>query len=307
MTAPTTHPMLTTLLLLLGSMQTRLIPVAAEESLAVTDAGAGPAVVLIPGLLGSGFAFRGVTPRLNAEAFRTIVIEPLGVGGSSRPEQADYSLQAQADRVAAVLDTLDVQSTYIVSHAVGSAIALRLARWRPDLVLGIVSLEGGAAESATTPGFRRAMKLAPVIKLLGVGFLRGKLKKQLLESTGDPGWVTDDVVDGYLADAARDLGAALRAYGAMSHSREPELLAPQLSEIRCPVLLLLGGAAHSGGPASEEIALLADRVPAFRVDTLPVVGHFPHEEAPGAVVDALLRVHATATYLAALFRPDERH
>src|SRR2546422_1504920 len=35
--------------------------------------------------------------------YRAIVIEPLGVGNSGRPEHADYSLTAQADRIAGVL------------------------------------------------------------------------------------------------------------------------------------------------------------------------------------------------------------
>lgn len=289
-------------LLLFGTFQTLLIPVAAAESLAVRDAGSGEPVVLVPGLLGSGFAYRELAPRLNAAGFRTIAVQPLGVGGSSRPREADYSLYAQAGRVAAVLDSLAVRGAYVVAHAAGSAIALRLAYRRPDLVRGIVSLEGGAAESATTPGFRRAMKLAPLIKLLGVGFVRGKIRKQLLEGSADPSWVTDEVVDGYLADAARDLGAALRAYAAMAAAQEPEPLAPNLAEIRCPVVLLLGEVPHSGGPRPEEIMLLAERLPAFLVDTLSGTGHFPHEEAPEAVVHAVVRVHAAVTPLAATFQ-----
>src|SRR2546425_12363974 len=78
------------------------------ESLQVTVAGAaaGKPVVLVPGLFGSAFTYRNVIPRLTAAGYRAIVIEPLGVGGSGRPERADYSLTAQADRLAATLDRL---------------------------------------------------------------------------------------------------------------------------------------------------------------------------------------------------------
>ena len=76
------------------------IPVAAAETLAVTISGAdsGSPLVLIPGLFGSHFGFRKVVPLLSAAGYRTIVIEPLGIGASSRPQRADYSLMAQAQK-----------------------------------------------------------------------------------------------------------------------------------------------------------------------------------------------------------------
>lgn len=289
------------LLLMLGAPQTAMVPVAAGESLAVTVAGAGDPIVLIPGLLGSGYAYRTLTPLLNEAGYLTIVIEPLGVGSSTRPRDADYSLYAQTDRLAAVMDSLQVGPAYLLGHAVGSAIALRLAYRRPDLVLGVISLEGGAAETAATPGLRRAMKLAPLIKLLGVEFLRGKIRGQFLAASGDTSWVSDAVVAGYTAHAARDFGAAIDGYRAMTRSQEPEPLSPRLGDIRCPVYLLLGGVPHEGGPNGAEVALLAEQLPAFATDTIPHVGHFLHEEAPATVVEAVNRLRATATYLAALF------
>jgi pimeloyl-ACP methyl ester carboxylesterase len=80
-----------------------LIPVAPLESLRVTTAGAGETVVLVPGLFGSAFGYRHLLELLPAAGFRVVVIEPLGIGRSSRPERANYSLTAQADRLAAVL------------------------------------------------------------------------------------------------------------------------------------------------------------------------------------------------------------
>ena len=64
----------------------------------------------IPGLFGSRFGFRNVVPRLTEAGYRVIVIEPLGIGSSARPEGSDYSLTAQADRIAVVLDTLGVHA-----------------------------------------------------------------------------------------------------------------------------------------------------------------------------------------------------
>ena len=141
--------------------------VAPAETLHVVVAGAGEPVVLLPGLFGSAYGFRKVEPLLRAAGYRTIVIEPLGVGSSGRPERADYSLTAQADRIAAALDSLGVAHAIIVAHSLGASMAYRLAYRRPDLVRGLVSLDGGPAEAAATPAFRRAMRFAPWIKLFG--------------------------------------------------------------------------------------------------------------------------------------------
>ncbi|HQZ15338.1 MAG TPA: alpha/beta fold hydrolase, partial [Vicinamibacteria bacterium] len=148
--------------------------VAPGECVQVTISGRGPDIVLIPGLFGSAFSFRRVTAPLASEGYRTIVIEPLGVGDSARPAKADYTLTAQADRVQAALEALDVKSAVLVSHSIGTSIALRLAYRRPKTVRALVSIEGGVAEEVATPGFRRAMKLAPLIKLFGGGrIIRG--------------------------------------------------------------------------------------------------------------------------------------
>ncbi len=288
--------MLATLLMLLAdtTLHAATIPVAPAETLHVTEAGAGEPVVLLPGLFGSGYAYRNVVPLLVAAGYRAIVIEPLGVGRSARPAHADYSLTAQAQRIGVVLDSLAVSGAIVVAHSVASSIALRLALHRPELVRAIVSLEGGVAESATTPGFRRALKFAPLLKLFGgVGMVRGKIKKQLLEASGDPSWVTDTVVREYTVAAAQDLGATLRAYQEMGRSLEPDALAPRLPDVRCPILLLLGAAPHPSGPPAIEVALLRQGLPLLMTDTIPGVGHFPQEEAPALVAAAVARVRVT--------------
>lgn len=295
--------MLALLLLLADTTLRRApLPVAPAETLHVAEAGAGDPVLLLPGLFGSGYAYRNVVPLLVGAGFRVIVIEPLGVGRSGRPAHADYSLTAQARRIGVALDSLGVSGAIVVAHSVASSIALHLALDRPELVRAIVSLEGGVAESATTPGFRHALKFAPLLKLFGgVGRIRGKVKKQLIEASGDPAWVTDTVVREYTVAAAQDLGATLRAYQAMGRSVEPDSLAPELPNLRCPVLLLLGASPHVSGPPPSEVALLETAIASFVVDTLPGVGHFPQEEAPALVAAAVERVRATVATLSLLW------
>ncbi len=290
------------LMALADSVHAFPLVLARAESLQVTMAGAGGAVpvVLIPGLFGSAFAYRNVIPLLTAAGLRAIVVEPLGVGGSGRPARADYSLTAQADRVAAALDALGVTRAIVVAHSTGASIAYRLAYRRGDLVRGVVSLEGGPVEAAATPGLRRAMQLAPWIKLFGgVRLIRRKIHKNLIAASGDTSWVSDSVVAGYTGGAARDLDGTLKAYLAMARAREREPLRPHLAEITCPVALLVGGAPHDGGPRPAELALLAGSLRALTVDTVPGAGHFVYEERPDAVVAAIARFGPAAALSAA--------
>ena len=263
------------------------------ESVQVTVTGAGEPVVLIPGLFGSAFGFRRVLPLLAQTGFHAVVVEPLGVGTSARPARADYSLTAQADRVAAALDRLGLANAIVVAHAVGASIAYRLAYRRPDLVRGIVALDGGPVEAATTRGFRRALELAPWIKLLGgARLVRRKLQRSLIAASGDTTWVTEQVLDGYAAGAARDLDGTLRGYVAMAAAREPERFAPHLAEIRCPVRLVIGTAPHQSGVSAAEVSALARALASFVIDSVAGAGHFLFEEQPAAVIAAVERIRS---------------
>src|SRR6058998_430 len=280
-------------LLLADTSRAFSIALAPAESVWVTVEGVGDPVVLIPGLFGSAFGYRTVLPRLVEAGYRTIVIEPLGIGTSGRPEHADYSLTAQADRVAAALDRLGVGDVIVVAHSVGAAIAYRLAYRRPDLVRGIVALDGGPVEAATTRGFRRALELAPWIKLLGgARLVRRKLQRSLIAASGDTTWVTEQVLDGYAAGAARDLDGTLRGYVAMAAAREPERLAPHLAEIRCPVRLVIGTAPHQSGVSAAEVSALARALASFVIDSVAGAGHFLFEEQPAAVIAAVERIRS---------------
>ena len=169
--------------------------------------------------------------------------------------------------------------------------AYRMAYRRPDLVRGIVSIDGGPAERAATRAFRRAMELAPWIKLFGgINRVRRKIYAQLIRESVDTTWVTDTVVDGYTRGAARDFDATLKAFVTMAQRREPERLRPHLPDIHCPVRLLVGAARHDGGISETEVTALAEALPAFAVDSIPGVGHFIQEERPEVVLRAVAQV-----------------
>ena len=266
----------------------RVSQIAPGEIMAGTTLGKGSQVVIIPGMLCAGFGYRKMIEPLTSAGHRVIVLDPLGTGKSSRPADADYSLTAQADRLAAALDTLEVRQAVLVAHTIGASMALRLAYRRPDLVRGVVSVAGGPVEQQATPIMRLALRLGPLIKTpVGRKLVRLELRKLLLKSSGDTTWVTNDVVDAYSASVQDDLDGTLRAMRAMASSSEPQSLRENLGAIRAPVRLLVGTAPRTGGITSEEVDLLSQLVPDFAIDSIRGAGLFIQEEKPAAVVGAV--------------------
>ena len=121
----------------------RDIGVGPRQTLRTTSVGAGRPLVLIPGIFGAAYGYRTITGKLAAEGYRTIVIEPLGYGFSSHPKDADYTFSAQASRIGQVLDSLGITRALLVAQSTGASIAFRLAIVRPDLVRGLLSIDGG--------------------------------------------------------------------------------------------------------------------------------------------------------------------
>ncbi|HEU4648887.1 MAG TPA: alpha/beta hydrolase [Gemmatimonadales bacterium] len=266
----------------------RDIGIAPNEVVRTTSIGTGRPVVLVPGLFGGAYSWRTIAGPLAERGYRAIVVEPLGTGFSGYPSKADYSLTAQADRIGHVLDSLGVQQSIVVAQSVGASMALRLAYRRPELVRGIISIDGGPVEEAATPGLRSAMKWAGLLKLfVGAGTIRKKVRNGMKENSADSTWITDSVVAGYTAGPARDVHRTIDALHGMARSKEPELLRDHLRDIKVPVRLMVGGHPHGSGVGDHEIELLRSELPAFAVDSVPGAGQFIQEEQPASVLDLI--------------------
>jgi pimeloyl-ACP methyl ester carboxylesterase len=177
---------------------------------------------------------------------------------------------------------------------VSAAMVFRLALMRPELVAGIVSIEGGPVESALTPGVSGSLKLARLVGGLGgKRLVRDRYAAGLRRASGDASWVDRSTVRQYFLGPMRDLDGTLDAMLAMAEQPEPVALVPRLPEIRVPVVLLLGGAEHEGALAAGELAALQQGLARLEVVTVPGAGHFLQEERPDAVAAAIAGLSAS--------------
>lgn len=268
------------------------IAAAPAESLHVTVWGGGEPVVIVPGIWSSTFAFRKVIPRLREHGLQVIVIEPLGVASSGRPQKSDYSITSQSRRIGAALDSLGVREAVFIGQALSTAMLLRLAVESPDRVRGIVSLEGGAVETSASPGLRMAFTVAAVLFRIvpSERLMRRRLRSDLENVSGDRAWITNEVLDGYMASWRSRISQTLGVYRRIAGSREPERLAPRLGEVRAPVELLIGTAPHFASVPATDIAHLDQLKGGYRVTRVAGAGHLLHEERPDEVVAALMGI-----------------
>jgi pimeloyl-ACP methyl ester carboxylesterase len=274
----------------------RDIEVAPGESLRTTTVGSGRPLVLIPGIFGAAYGYRAITGPLARDGYRTIVVEPLGYGWSSHPKGADYSFTAQTVRVGRALDSLGVSEALVVALSSGAAIAFRLAVTRPDLVRGLLSLDGGPAESAATPGMKKAFKFGGgLVKFaLDESKLRHDVRREIVRNSGDTTWITDEVIHGYTAGQTADLSGSIDAFQRMSKAKEPASLADRLHECTVPVRLLVGTVSHPAEVTAEQRAMLLATLPDFGSDSVPGSGQYIQEEQPAAVLAAVARLELAA-------------
>ena len=187
------------------------------------------------------------------------------------------------------LDSLGVTQALVVAMSSGAAIAFRLAVVRPDLVRGLLSIDGGPAESAATVGMRQAFRFGGgLVKLaLDESKLRHDVRREIVRNSGDTTWVTDAVIRGYTAGQAADMGGSIDAFQRMSKSKEEGSLADRLHECAMPVRLLVGTVPHPAEVTRDQREMLSTRLPDFRADSVPGSGEYIQEEQPAAVVAAV--------------------
>jgi pimeloyl-ACP methyl ester carboxylesterase len=274
----------------------RDIQVAHGETLRTTSVGTGQPIVLIPGIFGGAYGYRKIIAPLVAQGFRAIVVEPLGYGSSSHPKNADYSFGAQTIRVAHTLDQLRIKRALVIAQSSGAAIAFRLAVQRPDLVRGLLSIDGGPAESAATPGLKKAFKFGGgLVKFaMDQSKLRHDVRREIVKNSGDTTWVTDAVIRAYTAGQTADMGGSIDAFHRMSKAREKGSLAERLHQCAAPVLLLVGTVRHPAEVTSDQRELLKDKLPRFASQGVRGAGQYIQEEQPTVVVAALARLDRVA-------------
>ena len=254
------------------------------ECLYYADAGQGPAILFVHGLLGSHGDWEQSVRELRAD-HRAVAPDLYGHGASAKP-RGDYSLGAHAATLRDLLDHLGIGSVTLVGHSLGGGIVLQFAYLFPERVEGIVLVSSG--------GLGRELSL-------------------LLRAAVLPGaeWVLPLLTSDWVRDRGSSVGGALarigvhgggdvtKAWRALGSLHDAESRRAFLATTRA-VIDVRGQAVTAG----ERLALLADvptllvwgardhlipswhavlaqqAIPGSRVEIFEHAGHFPHLDEP---------------------------
>ena len=108
--------------------------------MAVFATGQGDPLLMLHGIISDASFFDEAATKL-AGSYRVITYDRRGYGASDKPADGDYTVAAQADDAAAVLQEHASAPAWVFGNSAGGLIAVELCLRHPQLVRGLVLLE----------------------------------------------------------------------------------------------------------------------------------------------------------------------
>lgn len=279
MHSSTTHPLSPPI----PSAEERFVTIDGAR-LRYLQAGSGPPLILLHGLMGYSFSWRFNIPVLSKH-FTVYALDQIGAGFSDRPASLDCRLCSIAERLLKFLNAVDVTSFDLLGTSHGGAVAMTAAAMgsaRPDLRLRKLILV--APVNPWSPHGRRlapfvGSPLGSTLFLRSVNYMRWTFPYWLARLYGDSKRIPPGTLEGYKAPVSIP-GSFEYAVGIVSHwtndLRELKHAIPKLADI--PTLLVWGSADPAVYVQSAE--QLRRHFKHCEQVVYPGVGHLPYEEVP---------------------------
>jgi pimeloyl-ACP methyl ester carboxylesterase len=250
------------------------------------QAGTGPELIVLHGLVGTAAAWGQTLPTLANES-TVFAMDALGIGRSDRVSGLDPGLPAQAHRVAHFMQAENIPSADFLATSHGGAVALMLAACHPERVRTLV-LHAPANPFSTLADpavyfyqsrlgrwfAHRIPTLSPRVQSLA-----------LSQMYGDPRGL-EGTLETYLS-SLRVPGTIEYLLNLLSHWFEDMRALESVLErvLGIPILLLWGDSDRVMSLESGQ--RLHGRLPQSELVVLPGVGHLPYEECPRIFAEAV--------------------
>ena len=277
-------------------MDTRRVPVAegveiAADTWPAPDAAPGaPTFVLMHGLASNARLWDGVAARLVERGYPAVTVDLRGHGRSSKPD-GPYDVPTVADDVAALIGALGLARPVVAGQSWGGNVAIELGARHPDLVGGLVCVDGGWFEpSRAFPSWEACREALAPPRLAG---------RRLAEIEGyirvaHPDWPEAGIA-GTLANFERFPDGTIAPW--LTFERHLTVLrgmwdhhpSQQYRLVTAPVLLLPAGADRLDDQAQGRREVVEEALAGLpRARVHPFAGdHDLHAQHPAAVADAM--------------------
>ena len=272
---------------------------AAGARFHVAEIGEGPLVLLLHGFPQFWWAWRHQLVHLAETGHRAVAVDLRGYGASDKTPRG-YDLVGLAQDMAGLVRALGAADAVVVGHGVGGLIGWTMTAYHPGTVRALAAVSAPhprrAARILFPPGpgvghmLRAQLPILPEHRLLADGCVR---VGELLDSWSGPGWPDQEAVERYrLAFSIPKVSHCSLEYhrwifrsrwrlDGLRYNRRMR------SPVRVPVLQLHG---LRDPVCPPRIALSGRPLVAapYRWEQVEGAGHFPHEERPRLVNEALV-------------------
>jgi pimeloyl-ACP methyl ester carboxylesterase len=241
-----------------------------------------PPLVLIHGFAVSMHWWDRVVPIL-AREHHVIRIDLLGHGGSEKPRDG-YSMEHQADLVAAALRRLGTRRTPVVGHSMGGLVGTALVERHRELVSRLMTI-GTPPDRGYDASSDIGDQLAsvPVIGHAGWRLIADRMIRAELEGTFIPEF---EVPDQFVEDINRTTFSSFTGSGdAVGEYWDEKPVDERLADEELPLTVVYGKREQVVEPeAADEFR----DVPGARIVLLDGVGHSPQVEEPARTARLIL-------------------
>jgi pimeloyl-ACP methyl ester carboxylesterase len=252
-----------------------------------TDAGSGPAVVLVHGASTSLLDFQASIAGGLSEDHRVIAVDRPGHGYSERPPGGWPDPAQQARLIRVLVRELGVERPIIVGHSWSGSVVLAYLLDYPDETAGGVLLAGGSRPWEGGVAWYNDVATVPVLGQLFAHTVVYPFGRLSLESAVRNVFAPNPVAEGYTERTGVRLSLRPDSFlaNAQDLRRLSDFLAVQSTrygEIRHPVLAVTGGADHIV-PSWNHAARLLRQIPHLEHIELEDTGHALHHAHPERV------------------------
>jgi magnesium chelatase accessory protein len=234
-----------------------------------------PTLLLLHGTGASGHSFRRTVPGLS-ETYRVITPDLPGHGLSATGFTGRLGLDAMAQDLWTLLDTLNIQPQAIIGHSAGAAIGLRMAELHPvPHIIGLNAALGefDGAAAFLFPIIAKGLATLPFASTAITTFFgRPGTVERILTGTGSP---LDPQGRAQYLRLVRDPDHVTGALGMMADWKLQGLL-NRLPQTQTKVTLI---ASEGDRAVPPQVSIDAAKcIPGAKVHLLPKLGHLAHEE-----------------------------
>ncbi|MEO7176679.1 MAG: alpha/beta fold hydrolase [Saprospiraceae bacterium] len=253
------------------------------------DEGKGETILFVHGTPSWSFDFRHIIIALRSK-YRCIAIDHIGFGLSDKPAQFDYETASHSRRLATFIDHIQLKDITLVVHDFGGPIGLNVACKSPNLFKRLVIMNSWLWNSQNDPDY---IKMKSVLKSPLLSFLYHYFNfsaKYLLPGSFGDKKLSNQILKQYtgpLSSREERSGTVAFARSLLNDQEWFESIWEKADAIAGKPTLLIWGMKDKFVKPSYLLKFQSRFLNSTTIE-LATCGHFPQEEEPKLVAQAIL-------------------